>query len=253
MPNGENMTDILHATGCMLGMKTRGVLFDLYGTLMVYGDMGIAWNAWYEVIYEVFSTSGMDLTQDEFRPHCVGFFEKPEPKACDDLSVVERRLHRLAGEMGVVIPRGKAVAAIERSIDVWHDQVRLDPEAYEVLENISRQRRLALVSNFDYAPSVYGLMKKWELDRLFETVLVSDAVGVKKPHPGIFAQALRQLGVTAEQAVHVGDSQEDIEGASGAGIRPVWIDRQRKDPWRAKQAANATRITSLRQLLEMLD
>lgn len=234
-------------------MRTRGVLFDLYGTLIVYGDMEKAWNAWYDVIYEAFFTSGLKLSQDEFRPHCGGFFEKPEPKGGDELSVVERRLHRLAGEMGVSIPRKKAVEAIDRSIDVWHNQVRLDPHAMEVLREIRAKRSLALVSNFDYAPYVHNLMVKLELAPLFETILVSDAVGVKKPHPEIFDQALRQLGLTADQAVHVGDSQEDIEGAASAGIRPVWIDRKRKDPWRAKYASNVMRITSLRELPGMLD
>ena len=234
-------------------MKTKGVLFDLYGTLVVYGDMEKAWNAWYDVIYETFQTSGLTLSHERFRPYCVGFFEKPEPPGNDDLSVVERRLQRLAGEMGTVIPKEKAVMAIERSIDVWHDQVRLDPEAIEVLEKIRRKRSLALVSNFDYAPYVHNLLAKWKLSPLFDTILVSDAVGVKKPHPGIFHRALRQMGLAADQAVHVGDSQEDIEGAVGAGIRPVWIDRHRKDPWRARQAGDVTRITSLGELLEHLD
>jgi HAD superfamily hydrolase (TIGR01509 family) len=234
-------------------MKTKGVLFDLYGTLMVYGDMEKAWNAWYDVIYDVFRTSGLELSHEKFRPYCIGFFEKPEPAGKDDLSVVERRLQRLAGETGTVIPKEKAVAAIELSIDVWHNQVRLDPEAPEVLREIRSKRSLALVSNFDYAPYVHKLMEKWELDHFFDSILVSDAVGVKKPHPEIFSQALQRIGLKADQVVHVGDSQEDIEGAVGAGIRPVWIDRQRKDPWRARQAGEVTRITSLGQLLGHLD
>ena len=80
-------------------MKTRGVLFDLYGTLIVYGEMEKAWNAWYDVIFEVFRANGLELSQSEFRPFCGGFFERPEPKdPGDDLTVVERRLHRLAGK-----------------------------------------------------------------------------------------------------------------------------------------------------------
>jgi putative hydrolase of the HAD superfamily len=88
---------------------------------------------------------------------------------------------------------------------------------------------------------------------MFDTILVSDAVGVKKPHPGIFEQALREMGLTAAETIHVGDSQEDIEGASGAGIRPVWIDRQRNDRWRAKPESGVTRIRSLTELLDLLD
>ena len=237
-------------------MRTRGVLFDLYGTLVVYGDMEKAWNAWFGEIYKAFSDSGLALSPEAFRPHCVGFFEKPEPQEEKGLSVVERRLKRLAAEMKVEIPRERAIAAIEKSIDVWHDQVRLDPEAPEVLKQVRRHRSLALVSNFDYAPSVRKLMAKLDLAPLFDALLVSDAVGVKKPHPDIFGQALQQMGLSADQVVHVGDSQEDIEGASGAGIRPVWIDRERKDPWRAKHSAhvsNVMRITSLGELLKALD
>lgn len=235
-------------------MKTRGVLFDLYGTLIVYGEMEKAWNAWYDVIFEVFCANGLELSQSEFRPFCGGFFERPEPKdSGDDLTVVERRLRRLAGEMKVLIPRKQALEAIERSIDVWHDYVRLDPATMEVLSEIGRERSLALVSNFDYAPYVHRLMTRWELEPLFDTILVSDAVGMRKPHPGIFERALRDLELTAEEVVHVGDSPDDIEGAFRAGIRPVWIDRQRKDRWRAQPEKPVTRIHSLTELLDLLD
>ncbi|HWR28640.1 MAG TPA: HAD family hydrolase [Negativicutes bacterium] len=235
-------------------MRTRGVLFDLYGTLVVYGEMEKAWNAWYDVIYEALRINGLELSQTEFRPCCGGFFEKPEPQDNGEaLSVVERRLHRLAAEVNVAIPREQALQAIEDSIDVWHDYVRLDPEAMEVLREIGRNRSIALVSNFDYAPYVHRLMARWDLEPLFDTILVSDAVGVKKPHPEIFEQALRELELTASQTIHVGDSREDIEGAVGAGIRPVWIDRQCKDRWRAQPESDVTRISSLTELLDLLD
>ncbi len=236
-------------------MKTRGVLFDLYGTLAVYGEMDKAWSAWYEVIFGLFSANGMTLSQTEFRPYCGGFFERPEPLDTEnnELSVVERRLQRLAGEVRVAIPRAAARQAIEKSIDVWHDYVYLDPEAREVLREIGGNRSIALVSNFDYAPYVHRLMVDWKIDSLFDTILVSDAIGVKKPHPGIFNHALRALALQPEETVHVGDSREDIEGAASAGIRPVWIDRQRKDRWRAQPEAGVTRIGALTELLGVLD
>ncbi len=235
-------------------MRTQGVLFDLYGTLVVYGEMEKAWDAWYQVIYDTFRMNGLSLDTAGFRPFCIGFFERPEPThAGGDLTVVERRLHRLAQEMDVVIPREQALRAVEQSLDVWHDYVHLDPEAPAVLEKIGRNRSLALVSNFDYAPYVEDLMSRWNLEPLFDAILVSDSVGVKKPHPGIFEQALRELDIPATSAIHVGDSQEDIDGAAGAGIRPVWIDRQRKDRWRAKPESDVMRISSLAELLDLLD
>ena len=227
-------------------MKTRGVLFDLYGTLIIYGDMEKAWNAWYGVIYKAFQACGLSLSEAQFRPFCQGFFERPEPVGiAEERTVVERRLQRLAGEVGVNLPQGVAVQAIEQSIDMWHDYVRIDPAAREVLATIGQTRSLALVSNFDYAPYVHDLMVRLELEPLFNTILVSDAVGVKKPHPGIFEQALQRLALSPEQTIHVGDSQEDVEGAIGAGIRPVWIDRNRPGRWQASPELPVRRISSL--------
>jgi putative hydrolase of the HAD superfamily len=60
-----------------------------------------------------------------------------------------------------------------------------------------------VVSNWDHRlPSLLGQMG---LAGYFETVVYSAAVGVEKPHPGIFAQALSVLGVTAARTLHVGD------------------------------------------------
>ena len=136
---------------------------------------------------------------------------------------------------------------------MWHDYLRIDPVAREVLAEIGRTRSLALVSNFDYAPYVHDLMVRLELEPLFDTILVSDAVGVKKPHPGIFEQALQRLDLSPEQVIHVGDSQEDVEGALGAGIRPVWIDRNRRGRWQAPADLPVRRISGLPELLELLD
>jgi HAD superfamily hydrolase (TIGR01509 family) len=235
-------------------LQTRGVLFDLYGTLIIYGDMEKAWNSWYNVIYDAFRSCGLSLPEAQFRPFCEGFFERPEPvEPVAELTVVERRLQRLAAEVQVNLPRSVALSAIERSIDAWHEYVRIDPAAHDVLTMIGESRSLALVSNFDYAPYVHELMVRLELKPLFDTILVSDAVGVKKPHPDIFAQALQRLNLTPDEVVHVGDSQEDVEGALGAGIRPIWIDRDRPGRWRARPELAVSRICSLQELVELLD
>jgi putative hydrolase of the HAD superfamily len=56
-------------------------------------------------------------------------------------------------------------------------------------------------------------------------VLDSFVVGIEKPHPGIFEQALDALGVDPAQAVHVGDTGwADVAGARAAGVRPVHLD-----------------------------
>jgi putative hydrolase of the HAD superfamily len=83
---------------------------------------------------------------------------------------------------------------------------------------------LGIVSNFDgrVIPILDGLgLAPW-----FASVTLSRSVGVTKPHPAIFAQALARHGAEPAQAVHVGDSPaEDCDGARAAGLRAVLIDR----------------------------
>ncbi|MCS7207533.1 MAG: HAD-IA family hydrolase [Dehalococcoidia bacterium] len=57
-------------------------------------------------------------------------------------------------------------------------------------------------------------------------LVTSREVGVEKPHPRIFQEALRRAGVQPHEALHVGDQVEsDVVGAQGVGIHPVLMDR----------------------------
>ena len=92
------------------------------------------------------------------------------------------------------------------------------PGAVETIAGLrAHGLRLAVVANWDCALpehlAVAGL-----LDR-FDTVVTSARAGVAKPDPAIFELALRELGVRAEQALHVGDEPLDEEGARAAGLR----------------------------------
>jgi putative hydrolase of the HAD superfamily len=84
--------------------------------------------------------------------------------------------------------------------------------------------RLVCVSNWDYSlPEVLGRVG---LLALLDGVVTSAGVGVAKPAAGIFGAALELAGCDASEALHVGDSsEEDVRGASAAGIRAVLIDR----------------------------
>jgi putative hydrolase of the HAD superfamily len=58
------------------------------------------------------------------------------------------------------------------------------------------------------------------------TVISSADVGLHKPDPRIFEVACQHLGVSASEAVHVGDHHyADVAGAMAAGMTAVLIDR----------------------------
>lgn len=54
-------------------------------------------------------------------------------------------------------------------------------------------------------------------------VVISEEVGVMKPHPRIFAHATERAGVAPQQILYVGDSlHSDVEGGRGAGWQVAW-------------------------------
>jgi putative hydrolase of the HAD superfamily len=92
-----------------------------------------------------------------------------------------------------------------------------------VLALLRRHVRLALVTN-----GASDLQRRKlavsGLKEHFDVVVASCDVGVGKPDPAIFEAALDGLGVSAAEAVMVGNDRErDVEGAASAGIRSLWI------------------------------
>lgn len=64
-----------------------------------------------------------------------------------------------------------------------------------------------------------------------DVLVVSEEVGVSKPHPRIFEVALERAGCDPDEAVMVGDSwANDIEGARRCGIRAIWFSRSGAAP-----------------------
>jgi putative hydrolase of the HAD superfamily len=75
------------------------------------------------------------------------------------------------------------------------------------------------------------------IEPYFETILVSEKEGCRKPEAEIFGRALGKMSVDAETAVFVGDNPEaDVRGAQNVGMRGVW---KRTDYWHDCPHANA--------------
>lgn len=88
----------------------------------------------------------------------------------------------------------------------------------------SRGVILGVISN--WTGDLEDVLRRIGLHAPFDVIVDSARFGHEKPHPEIFAEALRRAGVGAQHALHVGDSIEhDVDGAIGSGLRPVLIDR----------------------------
>lgn len=86
------------------------------------------------------------------------------------------------------------------------------------------------------------------IEKWFESIVVSESAGIKKPHPDIFSQALRELGVSPVETLYVGDHPlNDIQGAYFSGMKSIWLKRVQPWPDEAPALPDAV-ITELAQL-----
>jgi FMN phosphatase YigB (HAD superfamily) len=99
------------------------------------------------------------------------------------------------------------------------------PHYRDVLARLSGRFRLGVVSNFDYTPTAVGILEREAVLPFFEVVLVSDAVGWRKPRRDIFDRALSALRLTPAQALFVGDRIDiDVAGAQAIGMDAAWVN-----------------------------
>ena len=105
-------------------------------------------------------------------------------------------------------------------LDVW----RAYDDAAPLLDGLrERGVRTAVLSNVGV--DIRPVMEREGLRA--DAVVLSCEVGAVKPQPEIFRAALDALGVTAEEALMVGDSWKDDAGAAALGIRTLLLPRTR--------------------------
>jgi len=103
----------------------------------------------------------------------------------------------------------------------------VDPGARGALEALAAEGiRLAVISNTMRTPGevLRQVLDKAGLLPLFSVVIFSDECRIRKPSPGIFLRALKDLDVPPGHAVHVGDDPIlDVEGPRDAGMAAIQV------------------------------
>jgi putative hydrolase of the HAD superfamily len=208
--------------------RLRAVFFDAGGTL-IYPRVG-------ELAEEV-TALGFPASVEDFRvaermgkkkleewlwPKIENSDIPPQADSMYWLEYVRALLERLQVPVhlhGVVTHR---IVERFRDLRFWSE---VFPDTEPLLQVLRAQRYyLGVISNS--IGTIEEQLGRVGLVSYFRTVLDSALVGVEKPNPGIFQIALDRAGVSAQEALFVGDLYStDIGGARLAGIRGVLMDR----------------------------
>ncbi len=117
---------------------------------------------------------------------------------------------------------------VERAAGTYHrlrntGLIKFD-DVDECLGVLQSKYRLGVITN-GHAETQLPKLDSADLSSYFESVTTVD-IGHGKPQVEIFEHALNTLGVSASEAVYVGDYLHwDVGGANAAGMYSVWINR----------------------------
>jgi len=125
----------------------------------------------------------------------------------------------------------QAATILEAKIDfdnffsIYNDVFSLNPQILEILKRLKGKYRLVLLSNTDVMRFGF-IKKKFPEIMIFDAYVLSYEVGVMKPHPRIYDEALKEAGVEARECVFIDDIEENIEAARKLGIRGILMTLQ---------------------------
>ncbi len=116
---------------------------------------------------------------------------------------------------------------------------------YEMLTDLKAAGgRVYLLSN---AQSCFTLeeLRTTELYDLFDGIIISSDVGVKKPAKEIFDIAFDRFSISPEDSIYVGnDMRDDILGASGAGLKTLYIHTEQSGSYEGLDIPSPTFVVS---------
>jgi HAD superfamily hydrolase (TIGR01549 family) len=212
------------------------VLFDL-GNTLIYFD-----GAWEEVLPRAHRTltralidAGFDLDPDLFaQDYGRRVIEAWQDRSASNIEhSAEYVLRQALHDFGVEdTPAARLRPAIDAMFTVSQAHWHLEEETHPVLDRLKSEGYvLGLISNASDNQDVQSLVDKAGVRSYFDQILVSAAVGIRKPDPYIFKLALDHFDVPPERVVMVGDTlSADVLGAQKSAIASVWITRRADNP-----------------------
>lgn len=194
---------------------TRGFIFDYGGTLDTGGQH------WGKVLWHAYERQQVPVTEAQFREayvHAERTLGK-NPIIQPDFTFRRTLEEKVRIEMDYLGLTDFGEAVVN---DLYERTKAETTHSVEVLKELRKRYPMVLVSNF-YG-NIAVVLREFGFEGLFDHVIESAVVGVRKPDPQIFTLGVEALGLKPEAVVVVGDSiDKDIIPAKKAGCQTIWF------------------------------
>jgi HAD superfamily hydrolase (TIGR01549 family) len=236
------------------------ILFDLYGTLLVFDNFDRANREWEQTFLDAVakrSALNLQIVQTICKNILVCNVEK---ELSGGLTTYETKILNEFEKYNLCFSEDEIKQLADTSLEKWQSFIRPADDVFLVLEELAKKYKVGLITNFDHGRHVRKVLASTGLEKCFDMVWISDEAGCQKPDPKIFQMAIEYLNVLPEETIYVGDNiVDDVKGSCAAGMIPVLIDRNSKSNMynnhdaelQFPQVKNITVIKSLSELLSL--
>jgi putative hydrolase of the HAD superfamily len=209
--------------------NTKAIIFDFIGTLTSVRNYSLEKSK--IKLHEAIVEAGFDVSLEKFLDAYTQAHEKYRVIRYEKLVEVTNAVWISDALNSLGFKTTPQDSQIRMAVNVFFEDylnsLELRSCAKKILEKVSTDYTLGLISNFTYAPVIYAGLRKLCVDQFFNAILVSEDAGWRKPHVKIFEEILRRLDAKAEETVYVGDSPlEDIKGAKAVGMKTIFVPSQ---------------------------
>ena len=120
-------------------------------------------------------------------------------------------------EVTIRLKRRFPEADAREGVRLWsRSPGEIDPDVLDLLQRCRARCRLVLVSNA--TTRLESDLRRLGIDRAFDHVFNSSAIGHVKPHPEVYHAALDLLGIEANEVLFIDDRAENVNAAAETGM-----------------------------------
>ncbi|MBN1941428.1 MAG: HAD family hydrolase [Candidatus Diapherotrites archaeon] len=119
----------------------------------------------------------------------------------------------------------------ELDIKVFDDAFESTPLNYAVFEiakKLKKNYKIGIITE-NNTKRIRIVSKKFGLDSLFDTILVSEEIGVEKESQELFEFALNALGIKAEESIFIDNQEKNLVIPKQMGFRTIFFDDEKND------------------------
>ncbi|MEI0604989.1 HAD family phosphatase [Brachyspira alvinipulli] len=196
--------------------KIKLLIFDMDGTLIDSAYLN------YYSYYNAFKEFNIELDKDYYYNKCFGLHYKifvtnilrlnDKYVKDDDFNEIIEKIHKRKEEIYL------------NNLNL----INLHPFVLEILTdnyNKKENKKFTALATTASPNGVYGILKGFKLEPLFDLILTGNDVENKKPHPEIFFKCMEYFNIPANESVIFEDSEVGLEAANKTNAWVIKIEQ----------------------------